>query len=161
MEALAAILFGVAGASVTALIAKKRGRDPGRWLFIGFILWIVAIPLVLLIKKGDEPTGASIAPNIVIAVIALIGGLVVVNWTNLSPAFIGYDCSNMTADLKSASEHGIGPRLLAIFDGQEISKADDRIECRGTALWSTNMKTSISYQAYKDHDQWFVAYQQL
>ena len=47
---IAAALMGL----IPAYIASKKGRSFGLWWLFGFILWIAAFPLSLVIKANDE-----------------------------------------------------------------------------------------------------------
>lgn len=49
----ALIIAGII-AFIPAYIAHKKGRNKYLWYFFGFMLWIVAFPCSLLIKKTPE-----------------------------------------------------------------------------------------------------------
>jgi hypothetical protein len=41
------------GACATGFAAQCRGRDSGGWFLAGLVLWIVALPWVLLLPKRE------------------------------------------------------------------------------------------------------------
>lgn len=56
------LIEGIGGASflflialIPAVIANKKGRKFSRWLFLGFLLFPVALLMSLLIKKNNQP----------------------------------------------------------------------------------------------------------
>jgi len=47
------VLAGLIGL-IPAKIASDKGRSFGLWWFFGFMLWIVALPVSLIIKKDEK-----------------------------------------------------------------------------------------------------------
>jgi hypothetical protein len=144
-------------ALITA-VAKKRGLDQWKWLVLGVLFAILALPAVFFVKAGDRDKSGSIRINVLVAVASVLGMVGVIYWPNIAPVFIGYNCETLIQSVKDISEEN-PLKVIAIFDQVETSQTSDHVECRGTALWSTGAKGPLTYKAFVDHGQWFISYQ--
>jgi len=51
---VATLIFTALIALIPAKIASDKGRSFGLWWFFGFMIWIVAFPASLIIKKDEK-----------------------------------------------------------------------------------------------------------
>jgi len=56
-------LYSLCFATVTAIAAKSRNRDPFSWFFIGLIFGLFGLIAVLVMAEGDEETESFVNPH--------------------------------------------------------------------------------------------------
>lgn len=58
------LAVALAGAGLTSYIAGLKNRDRVLWFFAGLVLWIVALPAVMLLKPAEplDPDAAYYVP---------------------------------------------------------------------------------------------------
>ena len=54
MELVATLIFAALIGLIPAKIASDKGRSFGVWWFFGFMFWIIALPVSLIIKKDEK-----------------------------------------------------------------------------------------------------------
>jgi len=54
MELISVLIFAALLGLIPAKIASDKGKSFGLWWFFGFMIWIVAFPLSLIIGKDEQ-----------------------------------------------------------------------------------------------------------
>jgi len=110
------------------------------------------------IAVDKKQTGTSWP--VAIAVMVVVGGGIFAasKWDRIMIQLFGgsaYTCTNVINEVLAAS----ATRVIGIGNPTQVSKTDDRLECKGIAVLSNGGRTNINYRAYLEFDKWWVSFE--
>lgn len=156
------VVTAACGGLLTGAIGRYRGHEFLTWFMFGALLFIVALPMVLITNRPPHPLPkkAGMVPLAIVSGLAIPTALFAS--ASLGPAELplcdglGVESSIKSTVANSPAGKTSGLEVVHISNIQQISKSASDISCSARAKMNSAAEADLRYRFYLQDGQVFV-----